>query len=58
MTRTLTLRREALTDLTTDELAGVVAGQDPNNTKTCPDWTYPCITGYALCGESKLPVCV
>lgn len=51
MTRKLTLRREALTDLTTDELGAVFGGQDPNTTKSCPDYTYYCITGYALCGR-------
>lgn len=34
-TRTLTLRRETLTDLTDDQLSGVVAAQ-PDMTPSCP----------------------
>lgn len=56
MRRTLVLRREQLTDLTTADLAGVV-GADARTQADCPDNTYMCLTGYAICGSSKLPVC-
>ncbi|HVF04310.1 MAG TPA: hypothetical protein VNA20_05685 [Frankiaceae bacterium] len=48
MKRTLTLRTERLAELTNDELTGVVGGA---NTKSCPDYTYYCATGYAICGD-------
>lgn len=54
MVRTLRLRREQLTELTTADLGGVVAGAPPAETSDCPDHTYYCITGWALCGSSKL----
>ena len=49
--RTLVLRTERLSDLTTAELSGVVAGAPDGNTKSCPDYTYYCITGWAICGD-------
>lgn len=45
--RRLTLRRELLTELTSDELTEVVGGSP--NTKSCPDHTYYCVTGPAIC---------
>ena len=45
--RTLVLRREPLTELTPEELTGVVAGA--GGTKPCPDYTYHCVTGTAIC---------
>jgi ornithine cyclodeaminase/alanine dehydrogenase-like protein (mu-crystallin family) len=50
--RRLVLRREQLTELTTNELGDVVAGAAP--TKTCPDYTYYCITGPAICDLSRV----
>ena len=44
--RTLVLRRERLEELTPGDLAGVVAGA---RTTDCPDYTYYCITGPAMC---------
>lgn len=52
--RKLTLRREQLTELTTADLGGVVAGAPPAETSNCPDYTYYCITGYAICGSTRL----
>ena len=46
-TRRLVLRAEHLTELTTADLADVVAGSP--QTKSCPDYTYYCITGPAIC---------
>ena len=51
--RTLVLRAERLSDLTTAELSGVVAGANDGNTKSCPDHTYYCITGWAICGDIR-----
>lgn len=48
MKRTLTLRGEHLAELSTAELTDVVGGAA---TKSCPDYTYYCITGYAICGD-------
>lgn len=48
MKRTLTLRTERLAELTNDELTGVVGAA---NTKSCPDHTYYCATGYGMCGD-------
>ncbi|HWL36123.1 MAG TPA: hypothetical protein VNQ77_08000 [Frankiaceae bacterium] len=52
--RKLTLRREQLAELTTDDLSDVVAGATTANTKECPDYTYYCITGYAMCRSTRL----
>jgi hypothetical protein len=49
--RTLVLRREALDELTTGELAEVAAGA---RTSDCPDYTYYCITGPAICRETRI----
>lgn len=54
MVRKLSLRREQLTELTAADLGDVVAGAVPANTKECPDHTYHCLTGYALCGSTRL----
>lgn len=45
--RTLALRTERLAELTTADLVEVVAGGP--DTKSCPDYTYYCITGPAIC---------
>ena len=48
MTRTLTLRRERLTDLSTDDLTAVVGGQGP--TYGCPPaYTWTCLTAPRVC---------
>lgn len=47
--RKLVLKQERLTELTSDDLRSLAAGAPPNNTKTCPDYTYYCITGPAWC---------
>jgi hypothetical protein len=52
--RKLTLRREQLTELTAGDLADVVAGAPPAETTDCPDYTYYCITGYAICRSTRL----
>lgn len=52
--RTLVLRRERLTELSSADLGHVVGGAPPAPaTKDCPDNTYYCVTGYAICGESQ-----
>lgn len=52
--RTLVLRREQLTELTSADLDRVVAGAPPAPpTEDCPDNTYYCITGHAICGETR-----
>ncbi len=51
----LTLSRERLDELTTDELRSVAGGQSqPGATCTCPDYTYYCLTGPALCDSRIL----
>lgn len=52
MGRRLVLRSERLSELTTTELGEVVAGA-PQPTKDCPDYTYYCITGPAICDLSR-----
>ena len=54
--RTLALRREPLTELTPEQLSGVVAGARDEATRPCPDHTYHCVTGAAIC-ETRI-VCV
>lgn len=51
MVRKLALKPERLAELTTAELDGVVAGATTANTKECPDHTYYCPTGYAICSR-------
>jgi hypothetical protein len=48
--RRLVLVHERLTELTSDELALVAGGAPDAVTKTCPDYTYYCLTGPAICG--------
>ena len=55
--RTLTLRRENLSDLTASDLAGVVGGQQPQPTTDCPDYTYYCLTGPAICDIESRVIC-
>ena len=57
MTRTLTLRRERLTDLSPSDLAAVAGGQTQQPTYGCPDYTYYCITGPKLCPFLSEDVC-
>jgi hypothetical protein len=45
--RRLTLRKEALTDLTTDEIAGVAGAQQP--TVPCPYSALQCLTRVTRC---------
>lgn len=55
--RRIVLKAEHLSELTADDLGGVVAGAPPQPTEDCPDYTYYCITGYALCGDLTRPFC-
>jgi hypothetical protein len=50
--RRLVLRRERLDELSTHEL-GVVVGAAAQTTP-CPDNTYYCITGPAICAPSRI----
>jgi hypothetical protein len=52
--RRLVLRRERLDELTTDELGGLAGGAPPQPTSDCPDYTYYCITGPAICTPSRI----
>jgi hypothetical protein len=52
--RSLVLTRERLTELTPDELTLVAGGVPDAVTKTCPDYTYYCVTGPAICGASRV----
>jgi hypothetical protein len=53
MKRTLSLRREALTELRSDELAGVAGAQDPSigscPVKNCYTWTNDQIRTCVWC---------
>jgi len=51
MTRKLVLKPERLAELTAADLGDVVAGGTTANTKECPDHTYYCPTGYAICSR-------
>ncbi len=53
--RTLSLRAETLAELADADL-GVVAGgaSQPGATCNCPDYTYYCLTGYAMCRDSRI----
>jgi hypothetical protein len=54
--RTLVLRREQLAELGESDLGAVAgAASQPGNTCNCPDASYICLTGGAIC--SKI-VCV
>ena len=55
--RTLVLRRENLSDLTANDLAGVVGGNQPQPSSDCPDNTYYCITGPAICKIESRVIC-
>ena len=50
MTRKLVLRSEHLAELSSSELGSVVGGATRDNTCNCPDHTYYCATGHAMCG--------
>lgn len=52
-TRTLTLAAERLAELSGADLAAVGGGQERQPTYDCPDYTYYCITGYALCRSTR-----
>lgn len=47
--RKLVLRREQLTALETGDLVLVAGGATGRDTCNCPDYTYYCLTGYAMC---------
>jgi hypothetical protein len=49
-TRRLTLRKEALTELTPGDLAGVAAGQDAQ-TWYCPYSALQCLTRIPACAN-------
>lgn len=55
MKRTLVLHRERLAEITSTELANVAGGaSQPGATCNCPDYTYYCITGPAICRDSRI----
>lgn len=58
MKRTLVLRREQLTELSSTDLAVVAGGaSEPGNTCACPSYSWMCVTGGAICGETRV-LCV
>jgi len=53
--RTLVLRREQLVELAANDLVEVAGGaSQPGATCACPDYTYYCITGPAICANSRI----
>ncbi len=55
MKRTLVLRREQLSEISTAELADVAGGaSQPGNTCNCPDYTWTCLTGPCICRDSRV----
>lgn len=52
--RKLVLRRETLAELTGDDLQAVFGGNS-RETCNCPDYTYYCITGPAICDTLLCP---
>ena len=53
--RSLVLRGESLTELAASELESVAGGaSQPGATCNCPDYTWYCITGGAICGDSRI----
>ena len=56
MVRKLALKPERLTELTAADLDGVVAGAPPAPPSSdCPDNTWYCITGGAMCRSLLCP---
>lgn len=55
MTRKLTLKPERLTELTVSDLDSVVAGAPAPPSRDCPDNTYYCATGHAMCSRLLCP---
>jgi hypothetical protein len=55
--RKLVLRRENLSDLTAADLAVVAGGQQPQATTECPDYTYYCLSGPAICNLESRVIC-
>jgi hypothetical protein len=54
MKRTLVLRREHLAELSPSDLAGVAGGASGQASCQCPSYSWYCITGGAMCGETRL----
>lgn len=54
MKRSLSLRREHLAELSTADLSGVAGGASGHASCECPSNTWYCITGTAICGDSKI----
>lgn len=56
-TRRLALRTERLAELAAEELRGLGGGaaDQSGDTCKCPDYTYFCITGYAICRTRICP---
>jgi hypothetical protein len=54
MKRSLVLRRENLSEITPAELSDVAGGASQPVSCYCPDNTYYCITGPAMCRESRI----
>ncbi|HEX8004163.1 MAG TPA: hypothetical protein VF519_15855 [Mycobacteriales bacterium] len=53
--RKLVLRSEQLAELSDSDLSGVAGGaSQPGATCNCPDYTWYCITGGAMCGSTRL----
>ena len=51
--RKLVLHREQLAELSDADLVEVAGGaSQPGNTCACPDYTYYCLTGYAICSRA------
>ena len=55
--RSLVLRRESLTELATTELAAIAGGASGHASCDCPSASWMCITGGAICGETRV-LCV
>ena len=53
--RSLVLRREQLAELETADLVVIGGGaSQPGNTCACPSYSWMCITGGAICGDSRI----
>ena len=53
--RKLVLRREQLAELSTADLGAVAGAAIDAKTYTCPDYTYYCLTGHAMCNTLLCP---
>jgi hypothetical protein len=53
--RTLVLRAESLTELLDADLGSIAgAASQPGNTCACPSYSWYCVTGGAICGDSRI----